>query len=361
MSSAIDPHNWKKKYPNKLDRNNYLRTVEFRHPDWIPCSISIFPAIWARHREKLRDLLAQYPFIFGPFVGLRREFDNIPREHRPNTYYVDNWKCGWYVSQGGYEGQVQNHPLADWDQFSNYQFPDPLKYTERGQQHWAGLKWAFRIARKKGILTAGGGERLFDRFYFLRGFEPLMKDFATNNSNLPHLIQKLQDHEIILTNKWLSMGVDQMFYHTDIGTQDRLMISPRQFRQYIKPMFKAIFQIVRKSGAHVYLSSDGYLLDIVDDLLECGVSIHDPQERANSIEGIAKHYKGKLCIDLDLDRQSFPFLSPEGIKRQIKKAVETLSSSEGGLMMKAEIADPNIPLENIKAICDSFQEYSILK
>jgi hypothetical protein len=42
----------------------------------------------------------------------------------------------------------------------------------------------------------------------------------------------------------------------------------------------------RAAGAHALLSSDGYMLDIVDDLIECGVSCHDPQVSANGLEGI---------------------------------------------------------------------------
>ena len=124
-------------------------------------------------------------------------------------------------------------------------------------------------------------------------------------------------------------------------------------------MYSNIFQPLRKADILVYLSSDGNLLEIVDDLIECGVSIHDPQFRANGLEGIAKHYKGKMCIDLDLDRQSFPFALPETLKAQIRDAVDILAMPEGGLMMKAEISDANVPLENIEAIAEAFEEYCI--
>ena len=38
-----------------------------------------------------------------------------------------------------------------------------------------------------------------------------------------------------------------------------------------------VFQRCREAGVHVWYSSDGNILPIVDDLIECGVSIHDPQ------------------------------------------------------------------------------------
>ena len=115
----------------------------------------------------------------------------------------------------------------------------------------------------------------------------------------------------------------------------------------------------RNAGAHVSLSSDGRLLEVVDDLIECGVSMHDPQLRANTLEGIEKFYKGKICINLDLDRQMFPFCSPDDIKEQVKEAVEKLGLPEGGLMMSADVRDKNIPLENIEALCEAGEEYCL--
>jgi hypothetical protein len=356
----IDPTNWGFEHENRAIRDNFLRALEFRNPDWIPCSIGFFPAVWDKYREKLADIVNKHPFIFGP--PRIRSYDNlIPVEHRPNTYWRDNWGCRWYSSQGGYEGQVMEHPLADWKALASYHPPDPNRYTERGRRHWWGERNGCNWARKNGVVAGGNAERLFDRMYALRGFDQLMRDFAANDPHLPQLIQMLQTHEMRIIKRFAAFQPDIIYFHTDIGTQDRLMISPKQFRKFIKPMFMTLFQACRKAGMHVYLSSDGYLLDIVDDLIECGVSVHDPQFRANGLEGIAKQYKGKMCIDLDLDRQAFPFASPDQLRTMIKDSVEMLGSPAGGLMMKAEISDVNVPLENIEAICLAFEEFCIMK
>ncbi|MEX2680025.1 MAG: uroporphyrinogen decarboxylase family protein [Candidatus Sigynarchaeota archaeon] len=355
-----DPHDWRAVYPNKSDKTNYLKAVKFQSPEWIPCSMSIYGAVWRKYRERLAAIVEKHPFIFGSkILNKRFNYDRISDWHKVGLH-SDNWGCTWQVVHEGYEGQVIVHPLANWSALATYQFPDPLKYTERGKRaSWHVVKLGSWLANKTGILFSGSGERLFDRLYFLRGFDNLMHDIASNDPNLQVLINRFIEHELVLVKKWLSVGVDQMSFHTDIGMQDRLMISPRSFRKHIKPMYAAIFAPCKDAGVPVYLSSDGYLLDIVDDLVEVGVTTHDPQQRANTIEGIQKHYKGKMCIDLDLDRQGFPFMSPEQIKGMIKQAVALLSSPEGGFMMKAEIGDPAIPLENIQAICEAFEENCI--
>jgi hypothetical protein len=57
-----------------------------------------------------------------------------------------------------------------------------------------------------------------------------------------------------------------------------------------------------------------------------------------------------------LDRQAFPFFTPAECDAHIREAVETLGSPEGGLWLKAEIG-PDVPLENIAAICNGLEKY----
>ncbi len=351
---ALDLH-----HPNKEMRENYLKALEFRYPEWIPCIVNFSPATWKKYREKLEDIMVRHQLIFGSYERGSRDFDTMPPCYREGEYYADNWGCVWYNIQEGLEGQVVVHPLADWRALDTYRPPDYLMKTEREERDWEKTKRDVEERRSKGLLTRGDGERLFDRLYFLRGFRNLMVDIARDDPHLPRLIKLLEDYEMKLINKWLEIGVDVISFHTDIGTQHGLMISPAKFRKYIKPVFKKVFTTCRKARTHVYLSSDGRLLDIVDDLMECGVSVHDPQLRANTLEGIAKAYKGKMCVDLDLDRQMFAFCTPVDIRRQVKEAVEKLSLPEGGLMMKAEVSGGNVPLENIEAICQSMEEFCI--
>jgi len=252
---------------------------------------------------------------------------------------------------------VVGHPLADSEALETYKFPDFKTQSERGQRDWNQIRAAIAAQKERGALAVGDGERLFDRLYFLRGFENLMMDFALDDPHLPVLIERFTEYELALVEEYLAIGVDAIAFHTDIGTQQALMISPEKFRRYIKPMFMTIFQRVRRAGAHVILSSDGRLLEIVDDLIECGVSVHDPQLRANTLEGIEKEYKGRLCANVDLDRQMWAFCSPEDIHASIKEVVDRMYLPEGGLMMMAAVWDANTPLENIEAICEAFEEH----
>jgi len=339
-------------------RENWLRAVEFRYPEWIPCRIAFSPLTWHTYRRDLEKIVLEHPRIFPDYDPACANFyDEMPVVYRQGEYYLDSWGCLWYNQQHGLEGQVVRHPLADWAALETYQMPDPLVMAERGPWEWDKIVADIRKRRQQGLLVMGGAERLFDRLYFLRGFENLMVDFAEGRPELERLIAMLEEHEMILVRRWLELGVDVVAFHTDIGTQKALMISPQAFRRYLKPMFQRLFQTCRTAGVHVHLSSDGNILDIVDDLIECGVSVHDPQLRACTLEGIVGAYRGKLCAEVDLDRQGFPFMTAQQIREQVRQVVDAMALPEGGLMVLAAVYGADVPLRNIAALCEAMEEY----
>ena len=337
-------------------RENFLRALEFRYPEWSPCRVILSPATWKRYREDLEGIVLRYPLIFRDYKSGSVDFDYLPPRCRKG-YVRDNWGCLWHNVQEGIWGRIVEHPLADWKALDTYKPPDPLLKAGFGDRNWQRIEKQIEEQKGKDFLTTGDGEELFTLLYFLRGFENLMIDIYTDDPHLPRLIDMLLDYERKLVDKWLEIGVDVIYFHTDMGTQNGLMMSPKKFRKYIKPVFKELFVNCRNAGTHVYLSSDGRLLDIVDDLIECGVSLHDPQLRANTLEGIEKAYKGKMCVMVDLDEQMFPFCKPRDIRNMVKQVMERLYLPEGGLMVDAEIFGADVPLENIEAICQAMEEF----
>jgi tetratricopeptide (TPR) repeat protein len=132
-------------------------------------------------------------------------------------------------------------------------------------------------------------------------------------------------------NKALEIKPDFIWFHGDFGTQNGLLFSPDIFRKHLKPAYKTMFSRCRDAGVHVWYSCDGNILDVVDDLIECGVSVHDPQVAASGIAGIEKHYKGRLCPAVDFDEQMLPFCTPLEIDNQVKEIINRVGSPEGGI------------------------------
>ena len=173
------------------ERENWLRTVEFRNPEWIPCTITILSGVWHKYREKLEELILAHPSMFKDYEKGSLDFDQFPVRYREGEYFQDSWGCVWHCIRGGINGQVVGHPLADWKALDTYKMPDPLLQNELGERYdWERIKKNVEERKKKGLLGEGRGGQLFTRLYFLRGFENLMMDFAIDSPQLPRLIEE---------------------------------------------------------------------------------------------------------------------------------------------------------------------------
>jgi len=336
---------------------NYLRAVYFLRPDWIPCSVGLMPATWKKHREALEDVVADFPALFPWFERGKVDFDAVGDRRYTLGRFTDNWGCVWANVAEGLDSVVVESPLADWADLGSYRPPDPLKDGEGWgpPPDWEALRERCRRAKDRGDIAWGHLPHgfMYMRLYYLRGFENLMLDFARDDPRLERLIDMVLGYNLAVIEKTIECGAEFISFGDDLGTQKALPISPEKWRRYLLPCYQRMFGLCQQAGVEVYMHSDGHILEIIPDLIEAGVKVLNPQIRANGLDELAKVAKGKVCINLDLDRQLFPFVGPAEIAAHIRAAVAKLSSPDGGLMLYAE-CEPDVPLANIRAICKTF-------
>jgi uroporphyrinogen decarboxylase len=148
-----------------------------------------------------------------------------------------------------------------------------------------------------------------------------------------------------------------MEFPEDLGAQTASIISPEMFRKYCRPVYERLIQPCRERGMHVGMHSDGYIMDLIDDLLIAGVTILNPQDLCNGIDNIRRALKGRVCIRLDVDRQTVvPYGTPREIRELVEEEVRTLGSPDGGLEMVAGIYPPTSP-DNVHALACAFEEF----
>jgi uroporphyrinogen decarboxylase len=307
------------------------RAMKFERPGMIPARVGVLPAAWAKHREQLSAIAAQYP----EFLPARKtDYDQIGSWAK--TYaagdHVDAWGCVWRNVYHGHEAMVKVHPVPRREDVWKLQMP----------KEDTGLPHGF----------------MYLRLADLRGFEELMVDFAEEPPELQRLIDVVLGYNLRQVDGAISKAQrgDLLGFGDDLGIQRSLPISPTQWRKYLKPCFAAIYGRCRAAGLWVFMHTDGHIYEIIPDLVDCGVNVVNPQIRANGLDNLVRVCKGKVCVDLDLDRQLFPFASPDELDRHVRECVEALGSPEGGLCLTAEI-DDGVPLENIQAICEALRKY----
>ncbi len=335
-----------------------LKAVRFEHADSIPVVFHINDACWRHYpREALEELMAGHELLFPEFMPLPEDFE--PRfavNARAAEPFTDPWGCVWETSEDGITGIVTTHPLAEWEAFSDFIPPDPAK----GDGFGSYLDSAVAGSRSGERLERGGLRHghTFLQLCDLRGYENLIFDMVDEEPRLWQLIAMVESFNLALVEEQIAAGVRWMEYPEDLGMQTGPMLTPGQFRSFIKPSFERIMAPAREAGCVVHMHSDGQLHALIDDLLSCGVDVLNLQDRVNGIDWIAKNVKGRVCIDLDIDRQEVTVRgSPAEIDKLIRKEVAALGSREGGLMLIYGLY-PGLPIENVKAVMDAMERYA---
>jgi len=312
--------------------DDLYKAMLYQHPDAIPVRVGILPRAWMKYRDELDAIARKHPKIFGDPSTAARNYDQVDGRYVQGEH-VDCWGCVWSNIAHGRDAIATGHPVPTRADVHKMKVPEENPGFVHGFMYL----------------------RLGD----LRGFEEIMLDFAEEPPELQMLIDIVLEHNMRQGKILLETLKEPqlVWFGDDLGMQTGLAMGAEKWRKYMKPCFKAIYEPFKKAGHYIYMHTDGCIHEIIPDLVECGVNVINPQYRANGLDNIVRVCKGKVCADLDLDRQMFPFATPDELDAHVKGAVEALAMPEGGLWVLAEISD-DIPLENIEAICTALEKYS---
>ncbi len=345
------------------DRENTLRAYTFNKPDRIPVKYAISLASWYSYETRdLEKLVLKHKYLFPGFIKGSMNKNSLPfKPYRKKGFeHTDSWGCTWKTNYNGITGTVIKHSLENWNNLDIIKTPDPEYCNGWMNISWEDIEKNILELKDKNILTMGGLRHgyLFLTMSYMRGYENLMFDMHDGEKRLDILIQAIEKFNARIVEKYMDLKVDIMGFPEDLGSQRSLMMSPDMFRQYIKPVYKRLMKPVKDKGGLVHMHSDGYIMDIIEDLIKCGVNIINLQDLVNGIDNIKELIKGHIAIDLDIDRQGVTVNgSPHDIDDLVREEVIKLGGPEGGLSLIYGL-HPDTPIENAEAVMDAMEKYS---
>ncbi|NOX89064.1 MAG: hypothetical protein GXO77_08560 [Calditrichaeota bacterium] len=333
-------------------RERVKRAIRFKNPDRAPISHAILPATQFKYGEALNEILNEVHEDFGwDYLPDMKRTDLPPMYKKGKNY--DDFGTLWHVETEGICGIPIEYPFSDWSDYDKYKFPEfdagpPKARLYSG--HLAGFN--------EDYYARGAWITFFEQMQQLRGMENLLMDLAYKSKEVYRLRDDLLEFNLRWLDKWLALEYDGIHFADDWGTQHALMIDPDFWRRFFKPAYKTMFEKVKAKGMDVHFHSDGYIIDIIPDLLDLGVDVLNCQASVMGVEKVGKQFAGKVCFRTDLDRQYvMPFGSPEEVRKHILYVFDQLGTPDGGIIACGEIS-PDIPLENIRMMYKTFTEYS---
>ena len=308
-----------------------VRAMTYQYPERIPVWVNFLPATWLHYGEELIRLAKEYPdLIYNVPESVEQVRQNMAPTYRLGEY-TDEWGCVWKNLEEGMDAYVVEHPVKTREDIRRLKVPE----------------------NRDGQLPHG---LMYLRLLYLRGFEEAMIDFAEECEELDILIDKVLAYNLRQAEIALPRWGEMVILGDDLGMQNGLAIGAERWRKYLKPCFQKIFGVFRRAGKCVYMHTDGRVIDILPDLAECGANMVNPQYRANGLDDLVRVCKGKIPINLDLDRQLYPFATPSQLDDHVREAVEALYLPQGGLGINLEL-NYDVPLQNMAALFDAVRKY----
>jgi uroporphyrinogen decarboxylase len=149
----------------------------------------------------------------------------------------------------------------------------------------------------------------------------------------------------------------------DLGGHDAMLISPRLWRKWYKPLWKDVFEICHREGAKIWLHSCGFCRALMDDFIEIGVDVLNPLPsyvRGSEPGEMKQLYGQKLAFDGGIDQMRVLVGgTPQAVETEVRHRLEQLAPGGGYILGPSQVITKDIPLENLVAMFESALKWGV--
>ena len=280
--------------------------------------------------------------------------------------YVDMWGVPYKATEDHDHCVVDGAPMreATLDNIDDFQWPDPNDpkqfegLRERARHLYENTDYVIGAdAIKAGVLMNSLQMRGYDKFFMDLAIDVPFAEAIMDR--IVHTLKEMWSRYMEAVGEYV-----QIVYVTDdLGSQSSLLISPRMFRQLLKPRMKELHDHI-KSCADVKLMfhTDGAILPLVDDFLDMNVDILNPVQ--TSVKGLEdtfalnETYGDRLAFHGAIDvQQMLPNATTEELELEIARRVHDLGRDGGYILAPCHNIGHDIPPENVVTLFEKAREF----
>ena len=148
----------------------------------------------------------------------------------------------------------------------------------------------------------------------------------------------------------------------DYGFKNGLFMSPRNYRKFIFPWLKQICEAAHKQDCKIMLHSDGDLMEIFEDIINCGVDVLNPVESTTAnpeydIFKLNEKYGDKITFSGNLSPILLAMGEISEIEFQAKRLIREMGPGGGYLFGSGHSINPSISVERFDAMYNIKRKY----
>ena len=261
--------------------------------------------------------------------------------------YTDEWGIRW-KGVGETRGQVKISPLAT-PSLEGHSFP-----PQRSPEIIRTMKAQAEESRHRYRVAKLGA--LWEQATFLRGMEELLVDLVLHPGFVHQLLDRIL--EVLLAEVELysvELDIEAMWLSDDYGSQFDLLMSPAQWREFIRPRVQRLGDAVHATGHHFVVHSDGAIGAVIPDLVDLGVDIlHPVQTECVDVAWVKREFGRHLTIWGGYGSQgSLVFGTPDQIGREVDQQCDVLGAGGGFILSPGLSIQNEVPIENVVAFIET--------
>jgi len=268
--------------------------------------------------------------------------------------YLDAWGCKWECAEDGVKGEVKEGIIEEWSDLDG--FLPPFEVIEDAELGEVNRQCA---SSDKFVMKMWGIEP-FQRMQYLRGTETFLMDLMDQEPALFRLRDMVHEYYLREIELWVKSDIDGIQIEDDWGSQQSLLINPRLWRSFFKPLYKEYCDLARAHGKRILLHSDGYVAEIIPDLIEIGFHALNLQLDCMPLEQLAEDFCGKICFWGGFDRQQLlPFGTPEECRTEALRLANVLLAQNASGFVGSVLFDKDARMPNIKAVYAAWNAFPL--
>lgn len=147
----------------------------------------------------------------------------------------------------------------------------------------------------------------------------------------------------------------------DVAYKTGLFVSPRILREQFFPRFRQVIAPLKEAGIKVIWHSDGNILSVLEEALECGIDGIDPLEQTAGMDigAIRRAYGKRLILVGNVDSRVLTFGREQDVRAAVRECIRAADAGGGHLVQSdAGQVMPDVSARNLEAYIDEVRRTS---
>ncbi|NOZ63511.1 MAG: hypothetical protein GXO71_00930 [Caldiserica bacterium] len=191
------------------------------------------------------------------------------------------------------------------------------------------------------------GDKMLEFVYNLSDHKDEMKENA----------QRMVNEALERGKKLIDNGIDGFALCADYCFNSGPFISPAMFREFITPYLEQLIQGYRRMGAYVIKHTDGNIMPIIDQIVDCGPhALHslDPMAGVDIAE-VKRMYGKRVCLIGNVNCALMQTGTREEILDSCRYAMENGKPGGGYIFSTSNVVFKGMPLESYEIMMDYYE------